>query len=909
MWLKWTKRILAGLGILIVLVIAFFFTVIYIYEDEVKQYAIEQLNKNLKVPVKVKAEDIELTLWDQFPMASLRFNDVLIPDYLSENGQDTMMYAKHIYLSFDFWDMMGGNYKVQTVSMEDALINLKINKKGEGNYDIFKEDTLAQEDSKFSFALKEVKGSNISIAYIDSMSNQVYSGHASQINFSGDFSETVYDLKVNAKLKAKRIKSGGVTFIKNKDATVDLKMNIDRTKNKYLIQKGDVNIEELLFSVTGNYIDQADSSSIDLDIKGKNIDLASAITILPKEYMSTLEKYKAKGLVVFEAKIKGEINESTTPRTSATFYLQGGSLTELNTKTSISDLSFDGFFDSDTLGTSILYLDDIKGKIDVGQINGQVKVENLETPKVMVSSFGSIDLKLLKDFIQNENIETMSGQADFDLHFIGQSEPDDFKIVKSKGEFSFKNASLKLPSSALTYSQIYGELILNQNDAAITNFHGFIEDSDFRLDGAIKNLIPYIVSSEEVLTIEADLRTEKLTLDNILKATEKSPDEAFTNENAEPFVFPDNIHLNLKSQIDNLYYGKFDATEVNGIVKLYDRKLSTENVSFVANKGFYTCDLSFAQNPDYSFVWKTNLSAYEIDIEDFFLEMDNFGQQYLTNEHIKGKGNVDLDMAVIVNNDFTIDEKTLVAECQLNVKKGQLLDQPSLLEIGDYFDENNLVKVVVDTKKLKKKLQSVKFSDLENTITIKDSKIYIPKMTLETNVLDLNLSGVHGFNDSIDYHFDFRLRKILYSNKKQEEFGPLVDDGLGAKLFLHMYGHLDDPQYELDSEEKHEEIKKNIQEEKKNIKSILKSEVGIFKQDTAVKEYTEPKKTEPTFEIEWEEFEKDEGENEDETDGASNEDEKKKKKKDKDKGMNKLFKKLGIEPEKKDNTLEYEIEQ
>jgi hypothetical protein len=910
MWLKWTKRILASLGILIVLIVGFFFTVVYIYEDEVKQYAVEQLNKHLKV--KVKAPDIELTIWDQFPNASLRFNDVLIPDYLSENEQDTMLYAKHIYLSFDFWDMMGGNYKVQTVSIEEAIINLKVNSKGEGNFDIFKEDTTVTEDTKFSFALKEVKGQDIAISYIDSMTNQTYEGFAPNLTFSGNFNEAVYDLKVSAELDAKKVKSGGVTYLRNKDATVDLAMQIDREQNKYLIQKGNINVEELLFDVTGKYIDQADSSLIDLNIKGKNIDLASAITILPQDYMATLAKYKAKGLVVFEAKIRGNINETESPRTSAEFYLQGGSLTELNTKTSISDLSFDGFFDSDTLGTSILYLDDIKGMIDVGQINGQVKVENLAAPKIAVSSFGSIDLKKLHDFIQNENIEKLTGQADFDLHFTAESQPDDFQILKSKGDFTFKNASLKLPGSALAYSQINGDLLLNQNDAAINNFHGFIEDSDFRLDGVIKNLIPYILSSEETLTVEADLRTEKLSLDNILKATEQTPEQAFDNTTPEPFVLPNNIHLNLKSQIENLYYGKFDANQVNGIITLYNQELNTKNVTFGANDGIYNCDLSFAQNPDLTFTWKTNLTAKDIDIENFFHEMDNFGQVYLTEEHIKGKGTITLDMAILVNNDFSFNEESLVAECQINVQKGQLVNQPSLIEIADYFDENKLVKVVVDTEKLKKKLKNVKFSELNNTITIKDSKIYIPKMTLETNVLDLNLSGVHGFNDSIDYHFNFRLRKILYSNKKQEEFGPLVDDELGAKLFLHMYGHLDDPQYELDSEEKHEEIKKNIQEEKKNIKSILKSEVGLFKADTAVGEYVQPKKIEPEFEIEWEEFDEPEEDPEDEFidetpspfSGKNG-----KNKKEKDKGMNKLFKKLGIEPEEQENKVEYEIEQ
>ena len=63
---------------------------------------------------------------------------------------------------------------------------------------------------------------------------------------------------------------------------------------------------------------------------------------------------------------------------------------------------------------------------------------------------------------------------------------------------------------------------------------------------------------------------------------------------------------------------------------------------------------------------------------------------------------------------------------------------------------------------------------------------------------------------------------------------------------------------------------------------------------------------EPTFEIEWEEFDQEEPEGEDFYEEPVEE---KKKEKEKDKGMNKLFKKLGIEAEKQENQVEYEIEQ
>ena len=73
MWYKWAKRIIAGIGIFIVLVIGLAFAIIFLYEDEIKDYAVKQLNTHLKSEVKVG--DIELTLFQQFPSASLKFSD------------------------------------------------------------------------------------------------------------------------------------------------------------------------------------------------------------------------------------------------------------------------------------------------------------------------------------------------------------------------------------------------------------------------------------------------------------------------------------------------------------------------------------------------------------------------------------------------------------------------------------------------------------------------------------------------------------------------------------------------------------------------------------------------------------------------------------------------------------------
>ena len=42
----------------------------------------------------------------------------------------------------------------------------------------------------------------------------------------------------------------------------------------------------------------------------------------------------------------------------------------------------------------------------------------------------------------------------YHMYKMNETKENDIQLGKSKGEFTFTNASLKLPSSALTYSQI-----------------------------------------------------------------------------------------------------------------------------------------------------------------------------------------------------------------------------------------------------------------------------------------------------------------------------------------------------------------------------------------------------------------------------------------------------------------------
>jgi hypothetical protein len=82
--------------------------------------------------------------------------------------------------------------------------------------------------------------------------------------------------------------------------------------------------------------------------------------------------------------------------------------------------------------------------------------------------------------------------------------------------------------------------------------------------------------------------------------------------------------------------------------------------------------------------------------------------------------------------------------------------------------------------------------------------------------------------------FDFR---DLLGADRDSEFGTVIDDETGMKIFLRMYGDLDNPTIEWDKSSRKQEAKEQWAQEKETLKSILKSEFGVFKKDTAVEEY------------------------------------------------------------------------
>ncbi len=87
---------------------------------------------------------------------------------------------------------------------------------------------------------------------------------------------------------------------------------------------------------------------------------------------------------------------------------------------------------------------------------------------------------------------------------------------------SFKHQSLKLPVKELS-----GTLLFNHSDIALSNVQGFYGSSDLLLNGLFKNLFANVLFDNEPLGIEANLKSEFIDLNELLKNADSSDTEAY----------------------------------------------------------------------------------------------------------------------------------------------------------------------------------------------------------------------------------------------------------------------------------------------------------------------------------------------------------------------------------------------
>jgi AsmA protein len=124
-----------------------------------------ELNKNLNAEIKIDPQNIDLTVIRTFPNAAVDFKNVMCYEALKIEKRDTLFTAGRISLQFNILDLFNKKYNIKQIDLEDADLRLKVDKKGNENYIIWKTNEQDTSSAAVKFELEKINLDNIHFSY------------------------------------------------------------------------------------------------------------------------------------------------------------------------------------------------------------------------------------------------------------------------------------------------------------------------------------------------------------------------------------------------------------------------------------------------------------------------------------------------------------------------------------------------------------------------------------------------------------------------------------------------------------------------------------------------------------------------------------------------------------------------
>ncbi len=839
------------------LVIAFY------YGTEVKSFVIGELNKQLNTKVVVDPSHIHFSVLRHFPSASVEFDEVLLGD--------TLAYAGSISLEFNLKDVFSKNYRINELSLSGLNVKIRIGKDGEDNFHFWKKQADST-GNRFSFSLEKIKMNDVELSYVDLQRQSSVVLKIPKGTLSGKFSDKIYDLSSDLELAILDIESSGRVLMKDKKAELRSDLSVDSRSGIYTVSIGKLKLARMNLDVQGQVFYKKSKTEYDkgvtefdkgitelnLQLKGKDLDIVSLVSLLPESVREKMKPYSSEGTAYFEATVRGKSDETDFPEIDARFGVQKGEIMQKSSALKFRDVKIKGDYTSK--GTGKLNLETFSGRLDQGELSGKGSLENFSHPELDLNLAANIDLGNFQKFLALDTIELLEGNALLKFEYKGGIPQgknvqgfveEDLSHIKTSGNLELSKVRLKFKNSKNVFDSVGGSFEFNNRDIVVNNCNGRLMKSDFELSGLVTNMLPFLFSEKQNLTIEARLKCDKLDLDELLsdKAIGEKSDTAYL------LKFSPYLHLNIKAKVGNLNFRRFDASQVNAHVVLEDRRMLIDPVSFKAMNGHVNGGGEIDARGTNRVVISGSVSLEKVDIGKLFGGLENFGQSTLTDKNLKGLLTSTIQFSSEWDAHLKVREDKIEAKAEVKIEKGELLMFAPLKAFSRFINLSEL--------------EDIKFATLENQIEIRNRMIYLPKMELKNNVLNLNCSGKHTFDNDIDYQISLKMRELLAkkaekAKKENDEFAETEDDGLSRTLFIAMTGTVDHPVFKYSRKGLLAKIKEDIKNEKHSLKGILRDEFGWFKKDSTLnKKPVQPqqKKSSGT-KVKWDESGKDESKDE-----------------------------------------------
>lgn len=833
------------LGTLFVLILCAGIGIQLFFGDSVKGFVVKTINERAATKILV-AGDITFSLLEHFPYVSVNLNKVRIED--SFHSKTDLLNVQKISVQFNIWNLLTGDNTISKIAAYEGLAHIYIDKRGKGNYFILK-DSESGDDSKVN--INKIMLHKVECVYHDEYSNQHYDFLIKGATLSGNFSSSQFDVSTQSELFFHHLLINETDYASEKDIKIKGGIKVDTKLGLYQIQSTRLTVNNSEFKVSGKVKDEEKHLLLDLFISGAESGIADVGALLPNAYSDYLQNIKTKGSISFTGTIKGNLSRKENPEVLFTFNIKNATIAHRESKQKIESVNMQVTFSNGTKRSwnhSIISIHNAQAVFGNAPVRFNLELSQLKNPYLSVQLDGTFRIAALAALFGKAKYEELDGILKVE-HFMYRGYLRDIKskqaLTQSEGFIQLSDVRFKNENILLEHVQSIIEL---RNDiVGINLLKGVFQGSAFNISGELNHFIPVLLRILNDRTYQlSKAYFVNLTIETGSLNTQMIPLSG-NNESNDSTAFLSRLVkcaagvINL--QTESFTHRKIALNQITCKANFSSERFYINSIKFNAWKGVLSASGSVDLSKEDVVVLESAIQAANIDIKEVFTAFENFDQQTLTDKQINGILNTSLTLkAYWINSIFQPDKLQVLAD--VTIQKGELVGFKPLYALSRFVKLNEL--------------EDIRFTKLNNQISIKNKTVFIPSTIINTNALNLEITGTHTFDNIIDYNVKLNLLQLMSNKfKNNNSFDPdaAEKDPSGLlNLYLSLKGPADNPTIKYDKQSVKLVIKESMKQEQQSLKDALKKE---FNKQQQVQQQEQIKDWEPPQEYELIEFEED----------------------------------------------------
>ncbi|RRJ93772.1 AsmA-like C-terminal region-containing protein [Flavobacterium macacae] len=685
---------------------------------------------NKKLDGELEFKESNLSFFRHFPSLTVSLDDLVLKGS-APYKKDTLVSAKEIGFGINLKNLIfDGVVNIDEIFVSDGLINVKVNEKGQANYNVYISDEkeVATDSTETAIHLERIDIKNVRLKYNDISAKINIDAKGFNYVGKGNLDQSIFDLYTEAKIASLDFTFDGETYLKNKEVDADLITKINTNSLAFVFQQNDLKINKLPISFIGKMNFLRDGYDVNLKIESNNSRLNDVFTALPPKYVTWLEKTKVKGRTDLLLTFKGNYNASLNKKPDLAFAMniREGSIAYSDSPFVTSNISL-------KFKTVLPSLDTENLIVDLDTLHFNIGEDYLSAK---INSKGLKNMALFADLKSKLDLSKLSRSVGIDgLDFKGNLTAS----VKAKGEY---NAEKKLfPVTAGVINLQNGEVKTEYYPnpitdikfiGAIKNETGKFKDVDIQLNPASfvfegkPVFVKAILSNFEDVNYDVVAKGE-LDISRIYKVFKQDGLDVTGYAKAD---------LSLKGKQSYATNGQYSKLQNKGSLALIDIRTTSELFPkpFLIKQGLFT----FNQDKMNFDQFTANYGKSDFALKGHLQNVINF----FLEKNATLKGNFVIDADNILADEFMAETST--ATGKPNDKSDVAKENPK--SSGVILLPTNLnVSLLANAKNVE--YDGLKLKNVLGNVAVRNGKLLFEKINFD--IIDCNV-GINGFYDDLN---------------------------------------------------------------------------------------------------------------------------------------------------------------